>query len=507
MNSSLGHLFGSVIRNGTAWNWATWTGSVTQRMYLGIALAMAWTVGWLLLAPPLRAQSAATSTWRDGCRLIDSASPADIVAAESILRQSIAGGAAPPEAVCGLALARLRQEDPSDALAVIASLPNQYAAAELESTRALALRVRLCAALMIGDAVQAQQAYRDLVRLIAAATSDPVDLRYGAITIGVVIAMLDNDLAASPIPKKDLAIGRDCMFNSKVHGVAGAYTAAYAQASERAGELIRQFALIAEKGLDAVADENLARMQALDKTLNDLAEQKELTDEVFRNAREQTQQNTRDRRKLDNLLASIQAKLRQPTPGHPGRPRPAPGPPPNRGAILVDEYETRTEWETVLRNGELIRIPVIRQVRRPQYEIDSERDFKFQQVLNDYQRLIREHDRYAENYQKALKSWTEADRSRRQELDNERAEAEAKRSELITASEHIKEQQRDTAKHFSAQRSAKDQEEFEIELQHIAVTAAQSQDIPSAFRPRYFPVISYLQEKVLLLRQTVSSAQ
>lgn len=498
MNSTLTSLFGSGNTNycGRSFLATKSPHRSEHRVVLGVACFLS----WLCFSSTVAAQSSTATSWRDGCRLIDSTSLADIAAAESILRASIASGDAPAEAVCGLALVRLRQDDPADALAIISALPTQYSAPDLQSTQALALRVILCAGLSLENSTQAQQAFRNLVRLIVAANSDPVDLRYGAITVGVTVAMLEYDLADSPIPLKDLGIGRECMLNSKVHGVPSAYTAAYAQASDRASELARQFALIAEKGLNAVAEENAARIQALDKSLSDLVKQKELTDEIFRNAREQTQQNTRDRRKLDNQLASIQLKLRQPTPGHPGPPRPAPGPPPHRGLIQVDEYESRTEFETVIRNGEAVRIPVMRQVRRPQYDIDYERDIKYQRVLDDYQRVKREHERHVEVYQNALRSWTEADRDRRQKLDNERAAIAAKRAELIAASDQIKEHRRDTAREFSAQRNAKEQEEFEIELQSIAVAAAQAQEIPKAFRPSNFAVISWLQEKVLLLR-------
>ena len=457
--------------------------------------------------PGARAQPATatrqTASWRDALRLLDSASPADIVAAESILRQAIAAGGAPAEAVCTLALVRLRQTEPTDALALVDGLATTYDPAELQSTRAVALRIRLCAALMIDDASQVDSAFKDLVRWIVAGAGDPTDLRFSAITIGVVEAMLEIDLAQSPITGRNLRIGRGCMLDSRVPGVASSYSAAYAQASERAGELARQFAMIADKGIEAVAAENAERLQSLDKSLGVLVQQKELTSEIFRNAREQTQQNTRDRRKLDSQIAM---KMRQPTPGHPGPQRPAPPPPPPRSTIGVEEFELRTDYDTIIRNGETIQIPVTRQVRRSQYDIGREREQKYQHVLRDYQQIRADYDRYAQNHQNALKSWTEADRLRRQNLAQQRGEFEAKRAELLAASERIKDEQRDTAKEFSAQRNEKEQEAFELELQSIALAAAAEQNIAGAFRPRNFPVVSWSQEKALLQRNTFTGA-
>lgn len=499
MNSSLVRL-----SPGRSWYWAALNTLSLRRLAMSFGASFALLLLIMNWAPGgLAAQTRPAASWRDSLGLLDSSSPADTVAAESILRESIAHRDAPPEAICAFALVRLRQEESADALALISSLPTRYSAADLEKSQALALRVRLCAALMIRDAQQADSAFKDLVRLIVAETADPVDLRYGAITVAVVVAMLEPDLAKSPIAKRDLAIGRDCMLNCRIHGVASAYTSAYAQASDRAGELVRQFALIADKGLDAIAAEHQSRMQSLGNSLDDLALQKELAGEIFRNAREQTQQNTRDRRKLENQIATLMAKSRQATPGHPGPPRPAPPLPAHPSTIHVDEYETRTEWEYVIRNDTSFRVPVTRQVRRSQHEIDRERDLMYQRMLDDYKRVKDDYDRYARNYQTALKSWTEADGLRRLKLDDERAEAEAKRAELIASSELIKEQQRETAKEISAKRNEKEQEAFELELQGIALAAVQAQDIAEVFRPRNFPVISWSQEKALLQRNTL----
>lgn len=462
---------------------------------LSLVLPMA---GWC--SDPLRAQSVGEPEWREGLRLLDSASPADVVAAESILRQAIARGGVPPDAVCTLALIRLRQNEPADALQLVSGLATQYAPDQLQAVQAQALRIRLCAALMLDDGRQADVAFKDLVRFIVAGSGDAIDLRYSAITIAVVVAMLEVDLASSPITTRDLNIGRDCMLNSKVHGVASAFSSAYAQASERAGELVRQFQSIADKGIEVVAAENQSRMLSLDQTLSELADHKELAAEIFRNAREQTQQNTRDRRKLEGEIAAINAKLRQATPGHPGPRRSAPPPPPPRQSIRVDEFETRTDWDYVLNNGEMVRVPVTREVRRPQYEIDRDRDRAYQNVLRDYERAREDYDRYSDNYRRALESWTQADQQRRQALDAERDAAEAKRAELISASESIKDQRRDIALEYSAKRSSKEQEAFELELQNIALAAVRHNTIAAAFRPRNFPVISWSQEKTLLQR-------
>lgn len=443
---------------------------------------------------------AAEPAWRDGLKLLDSSSPADIAAAEHLLLQATKAGAVPAEAFCTLALVQLRREKPAEALAALAQRTTRYGSDELKSTAALALRIKLYAALEIGDRDQADNAFKDLVRQIVAQSGDAIDLRFSAVSIGVVVAMLEAELAESPISKRDLKIASECMLQSTVPGVAVAFTSAHQQASEQTAELARQFLLINERGIEAIAAENAARLQSLDVTLAQLAEQKELAAEIFRNAREQTEQNTRDRRKVDRLIASIQAELRKPTPGHPGPQRRAPPPPPPPSSIFVNEYEIRTQIEYQNQNGQLVGIPVTREYRRNQSDIDYERDAKYQRVQQDYQRVQADYDRYLATYNQALKNWNEADGKRRQELGNQMAGAEAQRAELSAESERLKSEKSAAAEAVVRKRTAREQEEFELELQAIALAAARAQKPAMAFRPRHFPVLSWSQEKALLQR-------
>lgn len=436
----------------------------------------------------------------EGLKLLDSASAADVVAAESMLREAIASGDASAETLCTLAMLRLRQGEARDAIELLERRSSSLNQDALAATQGLALRIDLCASLMTDDGPRAIAAFRNCVRHVVAAQADPVDLRYSAITVGVVVAMLEGHLAESKIPLRDLQIGRDCMLDSRVSGVGTAYASAYAEAHERAEELERQFEEIAARGIDAVAAENQARLAELDRSVDALSAQKELTSEIFRNARELTQQNTRDRRKLESQIAAIDMKLRQATPGHPGPQRPAPPPPPPRVSIQVEEIETRTQWETILRDGQLVPILVTRQFRRPQADIERDRDRQYERVLSDYQRIRDEYDRYAENHRQALESWTQADRSRRQALNEQRAAAETRRAELAAETDALKQQRRETAQQTSKLRNQKDQEAFEVELQSLALAAAGQQQIASAFRPPHFAVLSTTQEKALLQR-------
>lgn len=449
----------------------------------------------------------APPTWRDGLRLLDSRSQADIVAAEHMLLQLSKQDNLPPEALCTLALLQLRQDKPAEALATVAALPSRYSASELQSTAALALRIQLYAALESDDGALADKAFKDLVRQIIAERANAeranvTDIRISTVTIAVVIAMLEVDRAQSPIAKRDRMIGYDCMLQSNLPGVSTAFITAYEQAKERSTELIRQFQLIEEKGIDAVAAENAARLEALNISLAQLTELKEMAAETFRNAREQTEQNTRDRRQIDRLISSINVRLRQPTPGHPGPQRRPPPPPPLPTSIYVDEYELRTEIEYQNANGQLVGVPVTREYRRSQADIDYERDAKYQRVLRDYERLQADYDRYITSYNQALKNWNEADRARRLELNNQRGEAEAKRAELLAENEQIKAEKSAAAKDVVQTRTAREQEEFELQLQAIALEAVRTQKIAGAFRPRNFPVLSWSQEKSLLLRST-----
>lgn len=461
-----------------------------RTLWLVAILAVVWPVGFSHSQDALQT----VTTWRAGLKLIDSTSLADVAAAESILKSVIKDSRAPAGADCALALVALRQDNPESALELVNALPKRFEAEELAQVRALTLRIRLYAALELENAAQANADFKDLVRWVVAGTGDPADLRHSAITLGVVIAMLDADLAKSPISKHDLAIGRTCMLSSASSGVASGYTAAHAQASERTTELIKQFESIKQQGLAAIEANQAERLTELNKLGGALEEQKDLASEIYRNTKEQAGQNTRDQRKLYTQITSLQSQLRVPTPGHPGPQR---NPPiqPNRNQIYVDEYETFTDYEDRYTNGERYRVPVTRTRRRDQIDVDRDRNRLYQQVLREYQFHRDEYDRYSVGYQRALSSWTESDRTRRNKLDEEIAEAEAKRKELLDENERIKAEQKITAKGVLATRTVKQQEEFELQLQAIAIAATKAGNESSAFRPRNFPFMSWTQER------------
>lgn len=439
--------------------------------------------------------------WRDGLKLIDTSSPADIMAARSILEQAGKKERLPAAAQCTLALCHLRQEEPGEALKALAEHASAYTAAEQETTRGLALRINLVAALMLEDASAAELAFKDLVRLVVAEKADQLDLRLAAHSIGSTVAMLEIDLAKSPIPAKALAIGSERMLVSKVRGVEAAYRAAYGEDSERAGALMQSFELIADKGLDFVTADNAVRQATLKSRVLELDEQKKFTSEIIRNTQDQIDQNTLDQRKLAKEISALSAKERQPTPGHPGPKAPPPPPPPRRSTINVEEYEIRTDYEYFNdQNGQQIRRPVTRQVRRPQYEIDRERDAVYSGFLRDYEHQMADYRQYDTTYKAGLASWSEADRRRRQELSDKKAEAEARRAELIADSQEFKEEKKDSARQLKGKRTAQQQEEFELQIQSEALAAFQSGKTYTAFRPPHFSTILWSQEKVLLQR-------
>ncbi|MCC6507981.1 MAG: hypothetical protein IT423_02665 [Pirellulaceae bacterium] len=450
---------------------------------------------------PLFAQTSKT-TWQDGLRLIDSPSPADVVAAASLLDQALQAKRVPaafvPTATTALAICQLRQGESAKASQTLKLIHSQYSPAQLEKVRGTLLRATFIAALNDGDAATAENAYKDLVRLVVVETSDSLDLRAAAHTIGVAGGMLDNDRAQSPIDARVMAIGREQMQISKLHGVATGYQSAYEQASERAAALLANFQLIEQQGLESFASTHAARTSAMKERLEQLQSQKQLTNEVVRNTREQIDQNTLDVRNLAKDIAAINAKLRQATPGHPGPKRPAPPPPPSRRSLLVDEFETRTEFEYIFQNGQQIRTPVTRTVRRPQYEIDRERDRIYDRIMDDYDRAQQDYRRYESTYSQSLASWTDTDQRRRNELNEDKAEAEAKRSQLIAANKEIDAEKKDSAKELRLKRTEQEQEEFELQMQDIALTAWRTGQLHLAFRPPNFELVQWLQERVLL---------
>jgi len=454
------------------------------------------------LCPRLWAQTASTADWREAIQWLDSDSAADWTAAEDILRQSSASGSLPPEACGTMALFRLRQQAPLEALAQVTGLAQQHTPEQLEPTRALVLRVQLAAALASQQDSLAAQAFKDLVRMIVAAQADPLELQLSAHCLGTVVGMLSSSQAQAPITQRDLEIARQCLLDSKVPKVVATFSQAEAHAYEQTQELERQLVLIAKHGLDSQTAVYQAQEIRLRQEQSELAEQKELTGETLRNAKEMLAQNIRDRRKLEQQIYQLQVQLRQPTPGHPGPKRTPPATPPSRTSIVVDEYELRTEYESISQAGKTVVVPVTRQVRRPLVDINRQRDEIYQSILREYDQASRDYQQYLRTYEQALKSWNEIDRARRDKLTKDKTQAEAQRDALLAESQAIQADKASVAKDMVTARTAQEQERFEWTMLGLALTAAKTQTLASLFRPPHYELLRWSQEKASLQRHT-----
>ena len=458
----------------------------------------------LLAAWPACAQDT-RGTWQEAVRLLDSTSPADTVAAISKLEAIVSAEhtiAPPPAALTTLALLQLRQQDYEAAAGTLKRLSEQYTPAQLQARRGAILRMSLIVALAREDAASAEAAFKDLVRSLASEQGDPIDQKLIATSIGTTVGMLGVARAKSPITSRVLQIGSDQMLMSKLRGVGVHYQAAHENSIERTQALVAHLVRIEKDGIDAVAAELAQRQEALKQRSSELLEQKELTGEVIRNTREQVDQNTHDIRKLAGDINRINLQLRQPTPGHPGPKRPAPRPLPSRLSIPVDEFEIINDYDTVVQNGQTVRVPVTRQVRRPQSEIDYERNRIYNQMRGEYDRAVSEYRAYDADYNQRMASWIGEDQRRRQELNKDKADLEIKRNDLVAANKAINDDKKESAKDLKVKRTAAEQEEFEVELLSIAVQAYRDGKPHSAFRPQHFEPLNWTQEKVLLQKET-----
>jgi hypothetical protein len=439
--------------------------------------------------------------WQDAVRLIDSASPADITAAIDKLQPIVSADRTltpPAAALTTLALCQLRQQDYAAATVTLERLTKLYTPTQQQARRGVALRIGLVTAIMRDDTVAADAAFKDLVRMVVAEQGDPIDLKLNAHLIGNVVGMLNAVPAKSPIPSRVLQIGNEQLLLSKIRGIATSYQASLEVSNERTEAIVANLARIDKEGIDAVAADLEQRQEKLKQRSTELKEQKELTGEVIRNTREQVEQNTQDIRQLARDINQINFKLRQPTPGHPGPKRAPPPPLPSPSLIPVDEYETDTFYDTIRQNGEWVRVPVTRQVRRSQSDIERDRDRIYRRMRDEYDRAMAEYRNYETTYVANLNSWMQEDQRRKADLNNEKAKLELKRSDLLAANKLISEDKKDSTKELRLKRTAAEQEEFEVEMLSIAVDAFRQGQPERAFRPNHFEPLNFTQERVLL---------
>ncbi len=440
-------------------------------------------------------------TWHDALRLMDSSSQADLTAAIDKLRPSLDGDRTvppPAEALITLAMCQLRQEDYSAADNTLKRLNTIYPSSSLTLRRGAVLRLNLVTALVREDAAAADAAFKDIVRLVIAEQSDPIDLKLNAAAIGTVVGMLGVKRAQSPISARVLQIGSDQITLAKTRGVATSYLAAFEESNERTEALVANLERIDKEGFDTVVANLEQRQAALKQKANELLEQKELTGEVIRNTREQEEQNTRDIRQLTRDINRITSDMAKPTPGHPGPKRSPPPPLPAARFIPVDEFETITDYDYVQQNGQSVRIPVSRQVRRPQAEIDREQDRIYRRLRDEHDRAMADYRTYETTYANLLANWQAEDVRRRKQLSADKAKLEAKRTDLQAANKAINDDKKDSTKELRLKRSAAEQEEFDVELLAIAVDAYRQGKPHQAFRPPHYAALNWTQEKVLL---------
>ncbi len=490
-----------------------------------LALTFAFMPMSLLIAPrPVHAQSQALpqtpvprtgndnaqvkASWIEGLKLLDSAEAADWAAGENMIRQALQNGERSVEAYAVLALLRLRQSDPEDALQWIDQARKSQVLETSESAGVL-LRAELCASLTLEDKERSTQAFKDIARRIYAANRiaaqdakaiDALDLRCSAHTLGITVAMLEPPQAESVLAGRDIQIASQCALGSNVSGVATTYEAAFALANKNVLEITKHLQAIAKHGADKVRADLETKQAELKQLLEEAAQQEQVATEFNRNTREQVDQDSADRRKLTREIRELDAQRANLSPGHPGRLRAAPPLPPPSSSIYVQEYEIRTVYEERVVNGQVIRVPVTREVRRPQYEIDRERNERYSLVMRDYENARREYDAYVANYQNALRTWQEVENRRLKDLDDRKSAASAKVSELDAEKKALESERSAAAKEVVAIRNAREALQFEIKWMQLVLDAVAQQKVGKLFRPDHFPLINWSIEKARLQR-------
>ncbi len=441
-------------------------------------------------------------SWEEACKWIGTQDPALSEKIGETLRGALRSPQRSEVRACALILHAVHRGDCDAVRAALAGTRSVYPQASTE-TECFVARVRLWLWLTANDPKGAEYAtatFRELVTHTNRGVPPKPELRAHSQLLGTVCGMLHSSLAESPISVDYLKIAEQCLSESKVSEVKSRFKQGQQFASKRAESIEQTIELVGARAPDEVAVEQADRKAKLAEMGYEFTSTRDLMIEVVRNTREASRQNTLDRRKLADYVKKLNREWLIPTAGHPGQPPIEPRKP-SKSAIRVDEYESKSDgYETKKDgNGNEYREKKYKEVKRSESDIERERNQIYSGLMAEYSVYKADFDRRIAIYIPLLNSWIEADRIRRQKLQEERVAAEARSDELLESNKQLREEATDLKSEFREQRSEVEILAEKYELTDIALQALASRSISSAFRPPYFELIDVEAEKFRLL--------
>jgi hypothetical protein len=439
------------------------------------------------------------SKWLDAVKLLDHSSVEDAKRGETLLRQELAQIETPVEAAWALALFCIKRDDWVAADKVLKAIGTRYPNPPMPVLVAVE-RIKLSVALHLEDATAADIA----LKKIANATSNTVvskeDRQLNAASIGAIIGMLEDDVASSPISLEMLDQLQVALRAVKQDDISPQFQFAYQSSRSKAGLLAEKLAKLETVGIDAIQSE--LQQIAIDREAH--SQSVKDAEEALRlakiNADEQTKANRVSIKRLQAYVAKLEQNWKVPTAGHPGPEKPGPVKP-QKSSIIVDEFEYKNETvtETDSTGNRVQRTRSVR-TRRPQREIDRERDFQYARLMDIYRLQKAEFDEYIVKYRNVLGAWIQADRDRRDKLQDDKRNSLQQASELNKQIDEMEADRIASAKEVTEmRRRLKEIESEEAVLAEVVRTAA-TQKPEQSFRPGFFETIFVEKEKSRLVK-------
>ncbi len=443
--------------------------------------------------------SASISTWTDAFKLLDSLSPDEAKRGEVWLRTELAKSETPVEAAWALALFCIKRDDLKALDRVIKAIGQRYP--NPPSPVAIAIeRMKLSIALSQNDAAAAEAAIKKITNATLNEQIPNEDRQLNASSIGAIVGMLEPQAAQSPIAIETLNRVKETLGAMKEDDIGNQFRFAHKAAKAKASELADKFAAIEVSGIDPIKAELQELTSDRETHLKSIGKSEEALRLTKLNADEQTKANRISIKRIQAYIAKLEQDWKTPTAGHPGPEKPAPAKP-LKSSIQVDEYEYKNETVTETdSNGKQVQRTRSKRVRRPQSEIEREREFRYVSLMEVYRLKKAEYDEYIAKYRNVLATWIQADRDRREKLQEDKRNSLQQASDLNNQIDELDAERVAAVKELTEMRMRLKQLENQRELLAEVVRTAAIQKPESSFRPGFFETVFVEKEKARLLK-------
>ncbi len=452
------------------------------------------------------ATSASISTWTDAFKLLDSLSAEEAKRGESWLRKELAKSETPVEAAWALALFCVKRDDLTALDRVIKAIGQRYPNPPLPVAIAIE-RMTLSIALSQDDTASAEAAIRKIANAALNEQIPNEDRQLNASSIGAIVGMLESEVAQSPIAIETLNRVKETLAGAKKDDISGQFHFAYEAAKAKATQLADRLAAIEVSGIDPIKAELQELTNERESQLKSFEDGEEAMRLTKLNADEQTKANRVSIKRIQAYVTKLEQNWKVPTAGHPGPEKPAPEKP-LKSSIPVDVYEYKNETVTETdSNGKQVQRTRNKQVRRSQSDIDHEREFKFARLMEIYRFKKAEYDEYIVEYRIVLATWIQADRDRREKLQEDKRNSLQQASDLNKQIDELDAGRAAAAKELAEMRTHLKQLENQRETLAEVVRAVAIQKPESSFRPGFFETVFVEKEKNRLLKAFRESIQ